>query len=354
MAAVVRWAMLLLAIALGLLAIPSEQAFKDAASAMPKIQKINSQGPYLGIISPNTFELNPLLNSSSYSASTSLPYLDILGRRFRFGKVHSEKVIIVMTGLSMLNAGITTQLLLALFNVKGVLHYGIAGNANPSLQIGDVAIPEYWAHTGLWNWQRYGDGPDDELALEDSGDYTRKLGYLKISNYTVNEAGNGVSNAYNLLNNVWYQPEEIFPVDGTPEERQHAFWVRVDDHYYGLSAKLLNMTLAGCVNSTTCLPRTPRVHKVGRGISANVYLDNKAYRTFIRSKFNVTPVDMESAAVALVCRQQKMPFITFRAMSDLAGGGTALSNEASTFSSLAAQNSVDVLVEFISLVGSSS
>lgn len=114
------------------------------------------------------------------------------------------------------------------------------------------------------------------------------------------------------------------------------------------------MKLAGCVNSTTCLPRTPRVHMVGRGISANVYLDNEAYRTFIRSKFKVTPVDMESAAVALICRQQKMPFITFRAMSDLAGGGTALSNEADTFLPLAAKNSVDVLVQFISLVGSSS
>jgi len=52
-----------------------------------------------------------------------------------------------------LNAGVTTELLLALFEVKGVVHYGIAGNANPQLQIGDVTIPQYWAHTGLWNWQ---------------------------------------------------------------------------------------------------------------------------------------------------------------------------------------------------------
>jgi hypothetical protein len=37
--------------------------------------------------------------------------------------------------------------------VKGIVHYGIAGNANPHLQIGDVTIPQYWAHTGLWNWQ---------------------------------------------------------------------------------------------------------------------------------------------------------------------------------------------------------
>lgn len=44
-------------------------------------------------------------------------------------------------------------MLLTLFRVKGVLHYGIAGNADPQLEIGDVTIPQYWAHTGLWNWQ---------------------------------------------------------------------------------------------------------------------------------------------------------------------------------------------------------
>lgn len=51
------------------------------------------------------------------------------------------------------NAGITTQLLLSLFRIEGVVHYGIAGNADPSLHIGDVAIPQYWGHLGLLNWQ---------------------------------------------------------------------------------------------------------------------------------------------------------------------------------------------------------
>lgn len=27
----------------------------------------------------------------------------------------------------------------------------------------------------------------------------------------------------NLWNNAWHQPEEVFPVDGIPEQRQHAF-----------------------------------------------------------------------------------------------------------------------------------
>lgn len=110
------------------------------------------------------------------------------------------------------------------------------------------------------------------------------------------------------------------------------------------------LKLEGCINSTTCLTETPKVTTVKRGTSASIYLDNAAYRSFIYNKFKVSPVEMESASVALVCLQQRVPFIVIRALSDLAGGGSAQSNEASTFTSLAANNSVKVVVEFIKLL----
>lgn len=84
--------------------------------------------------------------------------------------------------------------------------------------------------------QRYGNGPQDELPLESQGDYTREIGYFKFSNYTVNATSG--SSFDNLLNNIWFQPEEVFPIDGTPEQRQHAFWVAVDPFYYEISKKL--------------------------------------------------------------------------------------------------------------------
>ncbi|XP_048227597.1 bark storage protein A [Ricinus communis] len=318
--------------------------------AMRKIDRLNEEGPYFGIVVPNAFEMNPLLQSQNFVAHAQVPYLDFSGRRFRIGKVENVKVIIVMTGLSMLNAGVTTQLLLSLFKVNGVVHYGIAGNANPSLQIGDVTIPQYWAHTGLWNWQRYGDGPDDQLPLESNGDYTRKIGFLDFSDYNnKTDTKLGKQSVDNLLNNVWYQPEEIFPVNGVPEVRQHAFWVPVDKHYFKIAKKVQGLKLEGCVNST-CLPRTPVVVRVKKGVSANVFVDNSAYREFLNSKFNATPIDMESAAVALICQQQRTPFIAIRALSDLAGGGSAVSNEAGIFASLAAQNSVAALLRFIALL----
>ncbi|XP_052198626.1 bark storage protein A [Diospyros lotus] len=317
-------------------------------SEMRKIIGINSEGPYLGIVAPNAFELNPLLQSPSFVPDSHLPYLDFAGRRFRLGQVGEQKVIVVMTGLGMVNAGIATQLLISLFQLKAVLHYGISGNANPNLQIGDVTIARSWAHAGLWNWQRFGDGPNDELALESSGDYTRKIGYLKFSDYN-NGTGKEQEDVDNLLNSVWFQPEEIFPVNGTPEVRQHAFWVPADQHYFSLAQALKGLELESCVNST-CLPRKPIVERVKRAMSANIFVDNQSYRDFLYSKFNTTSVDMESAAVALICRQQETPFLIIRALSDLAGGGSSVSNEASTFTTLASQNSVTVLIKFINLL----
>lgn len=320
-------------------------------STARSIQMVNRCGPFLGVVVPNAFEMEPLLRSPSFSPAKGLPsYLDVAGRRFRFGIIGEQKVVIVMTGLAMLNSGVTTQLLLTLFDVKGIVHFGIAGNADPNRQIGDVAVPRYWAHTGLWNWQRYGDGPDKELALESNGDYTRKLGNLNFTDYSVDK--NARSDGGNLLNSVWYQPEEVFPVNGTPEVREHEFWVPVDGYYYDLlSRKLEGLKLEGCVNNgTTCLPRRPVVAMVERGCSASVFVDNAAYREFLRSRFGVTAIDMETAAVALVALQQGAPFIAIRALSDLAGGGSAESNEAGVFAPLAAQNAVTAAVEFISLL----
>ena len=91
-----------------------------------------------------------------------------------------------------------------------------------------------------------------------------------------------------------------------------------------------------------------------RGTSASIYLDNAAYRGFIYDKFNISPVDMESAAVALVSLQQRVPFIVIRALSDLAGGGSAESNEADIFINLASDNSVTAVLEFVKLLSTAS
>ncbi|GLJ53337.1 hypothetical protein SUGI_1137340 [Cryptomeria japonica] len=316
-----------------------------SAKVVSKVNRINSHGPYMGLVIPNAYEMDPLLDPSFFIVNKNVSYIDLSGRRFHVGTIADQKVIVVMTGLAMMNAAITTQLLLSFFKIKGVVHYGIAGNGNSDYPIGDVTIPRQWAHSGLWNWQRHGQGVNDELALESNGDYTRKIGHIHFANYSTEE---GVDN---LLNNVWYNPDEIFPLSGTPEVRQHAFWVNVSETYYNLAEQLKNITLESCTNSTTCLSTKPKIVKVERGCSASVYLDNASYRNFLHGKFNCTPIDMESAAVALVSLSMEKPFIIIRALSDLAGGSSA-GNEASIFENLASKNAVIVVTKFFNLLSS--
>ncbi|KAL3498457.1 hypothetical protein ACH5RR_041189 [Cinchona calisaya] len=176
-------------------------------------------------------------------------------------------------------------------------------------------------------------------------DYTRTIGFTNCGEYS--KLSGGCTLADNYLNNVWFQAEEVFLIDGAPEDRQHAFWVPIDPHYYKLSKKLVGMKLDGCVNTTTCLRRSPKVAIVKREVSSSTYLDNAAYRNFIDENFGATPIDKDSASVALICLQQRKPFVIIRSLSDLAGGDSLESNEADAFSILAATNSVKVVVEFI-------
>ena len=55
---------------------------------------------------------------------------------------------------------------------------------------------------------------------------------------------------------------------------------------------------------------------------------------------------METAAVAHVCYMNNIPFLGFRSLSDLAGGGEG-ENEIGIFFGLAANNSANVVMAFI-------
>lgn len=45
-----------------------------------KIDRMNKMGPYLGIVVPNSFELDPLLQSPSFVADEKFPFLDFSGK----------------------------------------------------------------------------------------------------------------------------------------------------------------------------------------------------------------------------------------------------------------------------------
>jgi adenosylhomocysteine nucleosidase len=84
----------------------------------------------------------------------------------------------------------------------------------------------------------------------------------------------------------------------------------------------------------------------GNGVSGQAFVDNKVYREYVFNTFGANVLDMETAATAMVAHSNGVPYIAFRSLSDLAGGGEG-ANEMATFMGLAASNSARVLIAFL-------
>ncbi len=81
-------------------------------------------------------------------------------------------------------------------------------------------------------------------------------------------------------------------------------------------------------------------------MSGSAFVDNADYRDYLAVTFGACVVDMESAAVAQVAWANRVPFLAFRSVSDLAGGDAG-PNQILTFMALAAGNSAAVVTAFV-------
>jgi adenosylhomocysteine nucleosidase len=68
----------------------------------------------------------------------------INGVEFITGTLSGRKVVLFLSGISLVNAAMNTQLALDRFDVTGIVVSGIAGGVDPNLQIGDVAVAARW------------------------------------------------------------------------------------------------------------------------------------------------------------------------------------------------------------------
>src|SRR3546814_20698938 len=84
---------------------------------------------------------------------------------------------------------------------------------------------------------------------------------------------------------------------------------------------LRDVRLSACDVADQCLRRQPRLVIGGNGVSGPAFLDNAALREHVFTAFHANVVDMESAACAMVAYSNDVPFISFRLLSALAGGG---------------------------------
>ncbi|KAK6228340.1 hypothetical protein SCA6_000680 [Theobroma cacao] len=294
------------------------------------IKQLNRRGPYIGLITVIRTEENAFFATRSFRPDPKYPFVDLSGRRFRIGKVHGKKVIFVRCGVGMVNAAAATQQMLDLFDVEGIIHFGIAGNVNNSMSIGDVTIPSQVAHTGIWDWLN----PQGTVDQDD-------VAQLDIGSYNV-PTGSGA----NLLGHIGYRKEQFFSKSGEPNIAQSLVWAKTSPQWLQLASNFGELILEQCVNSSLCLPQKPKLVVGLRASTANIFVDNAAYRDFLFQTFHISSVDMESAAVVMTSLSNGFPLIVIRGLSDLAGRQRG-ENAIKAFGSLAAVNAAKAVLAFI-------
>jgi len=242
----------------------------------------------------------------------------VKGVTFLTGTIAEQPVVLFLSGVSMVNAAMSTQMALDRFTIRRIVFSGIAGGVNPQLRVGDVAVPDEWSEY-----------LEAVFARETAGSY-------RLPPYAQMPSGH--------FGMIFPQPVEITLSGQKPEKRR---WFAVDAQLLGVARSVAaSVALKDCTSDHKCLRQKPRIVIGGNGVSGPVFVDNTQYREYVYKTFAANVLDEESAAVAHVAYINKTPFIAFRSLSDLAGGGSG-ENEMATFFQLASDNSALFVREFL-------
>jgi adenosylhomocysteine nucleosidase len=240
------------------------------------------------------------------------------GTIFLTGTIEKKPVVLFESGVSMVNAAMKTQLALDRFTIRNIAFSGIAGGADTALDIGDVVVPDAWAEYLEVVFAREKDGTYTVPPFEEK----------QLPNFGM----------------MFPQPVQIATGGSQPEKR---YWFPVDPQLLATARRAMRaVTLKDCTPKQQCLGHKPKIVIGGHGVSGQAFVDNAAFREYARKTFAARVVDMESAAVAHVAYANGIPFIAFRSLSDLAGGGPG-ENEMGTFFQLASDNSAAFVREFL-------
>jgi adenosylhomocysteine nucleosidase len=273
--------------------------------------------PRLAVVSAFAPELQALL------AETVVEETHVIhGRTFTLGELAGNDVVLFLSGVSMVNATMTTQLVLDTFNITGILFSGIAGGVNPNLSVGDVTVPARW---GQYQEQFFARAT------------------IKGWDYGWHDAPFG---NYGMM---VPQRVEVTSAAGEPDAVEPRFWFPVDRAMLATARRAAeNVSLTRCTPENVCLGTGPQLVIGGNGISGSTFVDNARYRAWVWDTFAAQALDMETAAVAHVAYVNEVPYLAFRSLSDLAGGGPG-ENEINTFFELASANSAALVMEFLTL-----
>lgn len=238
----------------------------------------------------------------------------INGVAFESAMVGKRRCLFFLSGMSVANAAMTTQLALSKFPVKEVFFTGIAGGINPAYTPGDVVIPERWAYHG-----------EGALLNEREPGKFQVPGFMKP----------------HYPNFGMFFPDDVTVIrEGMPKYEQVATFP-ADPKLIALAKRALRTLKPPTMNGRVC-----QVNYGGTGVSATVFCDNAQYREFVFSVWKAECLDMESTAIAQVCWANKVPCLIVRGLSDLAGGQTG-PNEEEIYLKTAAEHSALVLEQIL-------
>lgn len=216
----------------------------------------------------------------------------IEGIHFYTGTLNGKQIVLTRAGIGKVNAAITTTLLLEHFHPKDILFSGIAGAMNPALHAGDIVVAK-------------------QLAYHDYG----RLNPDGLEKW-------GTLNPYNFNRNPIYFPCDSVLI-ATAQMAAH-------------KTNLKNIN-----------DQKPQIF-FGTIVTGDVFLADSKKNKAIREAYHADATEMEGAAVAQVCYQQRVPFLIIRSLSDSADDSAAL--DFVKYGKMAAENSAALVLSILLLM----
>ena len=307
-----------------------------AASRAPCLSECT---PRIGIVSAFGAEADILLEQTRQRKVWL-----INGNRYTTGILRGNPVVIVLSGVSMINATMSTQLMLNHFRIERLIMSGIAGGVNPANNVGDVMVPERWSMPMEVYWN--GDGgvpapcgkPADVACL---GLQLAMQGGKPLADFKLHAADGKENGSLFLRDNF------VMRSDNAPKG-EYRFDYEVDPAMLKV-ARSIQPTLLKCSakDLQVCVSNQPKIKVGGRAVSGTAFLANAQYRMYLYDTLQAEVVDMETAALAHVAYANKVPYLAFRSVSDLAGGHDFKEVGAFFGSGLAETNEAAVTLAFL-------
>ena len=320
-----------------------------AAKPVAKVTCLTECTPRIGIVSAFGQEADILV------AQTRTPHSWLLnGNRFTTGVLRGVPVVIVLSGVSMVNSTMVTQLMVDHFRVQRLVMSGIAGGVNPAHHVGDVIIPDRWAMPLEVFWNRDSVLPATCGKAADVSCLGLKLASVDgqpVPPFSLATANGTVPTGL-------FMRENFVMTSANAPGGEFRFDYPVDAAMLAV-AREIHPQLARCgpkaipsagsePDPALCVKTTPQVIVGGRGVSGSAFLANPQYRTYLFEQLQAQTFEMETAALAHVAYANAIPYIAFRSLSDLAGAQEFNADSVALFASgLAETNEAAVTLAFL-------